>query len=268
MAPEQAQGKPEAASDNYSLAVIAYQLITMQLPFQADTPYAMTVHHIITPPPPPRQINPNLSPAVEQALLHGLAKEPAQRPPSARACVEEFRSALRNAPFVAAVGQPTLPASGTGAASTPITPPLVSGGPGDGTVAVPAASTGITRRRVLIGGAVGGTALLIGGGVGAWALASHLHTSSPTIVATPKPMPTVNPNAPIMTLTAHTQPISSLAWSPTTPNVLISAGKDSQVMLWDISAITQGQANPTTPKAKQQVNSSTLSAVLLAWVAD
>src|SRR6266704_303432 len=150
MAPEQAQGKPEAASDNYSLAVIAYQLFTGQLPFQADTPYAMTVQHIITPPPPPRQINPNLSPAVEQALLHGLAKEPAQRPPSARAFVEELRSALRNAPFVAAVDQPTLPASGTGAASTPITPPLVSGGPGDGTVAVPPASTGITRRRVLI----------------------------------------------------------------------------------------------------------------------
>src|SRR6266702_2169853 len=189
MAPEQAQGKREAASDNYSLAVIAYQLFTGQLPFQADTPYAMTVHHIITPPPPPRQINPNLSPAVEQALLHGLAKEPAQRPPSARAFVEELRSALRNAPFVAAVDQPTLPASGTGAASTPITPPLVSGGPGDGTVAVPPASTGITRRRVLIGG----TALLIGGGVGAWALASHLHPSSPTIVATTKPMPTVNP---------------------------------------------------------------------------
>ncbi|TMD55604.1 MAG: hypothetical protein E6I93_05955, partial [Chloroflexi bacterium] len=236
MAPEQAQGKPEAASDNYSLAVIAYQLFTGQLPFQA----------------------------VEQALLHGLAKEPAQRPPSARAFVEELRSALRNAPFVAAVDQPTLPASGTGAASTPITPPLVSGRPGDGTVAVPPPSTGITRRRVLIGG----TALLIGGGVGAWALASHLHPSSPTIVATQKPMPTVNPNAPIMTLTAHTQPISSLAWSPTTPNVLISAGKDSQVMLWDISAITQGQANPTTPRAKQQFNSSTLSSVLLAWSAD
>src|SRR5947209_20512190 len=113
---------------------------------------------------------------------------------------------MRIAAFAAAVDQATLPASGTGAAATPITPPLVSGGPGDGTVAVPPTSTGITRRRVLIGGAVGGTALLIGGGVGAWALASHLHPSSPTIVATPKPMPTVTPNAPIITLTAHTHP--------------------------------------------------------------
>src|SRR6266567_8679583 len=153
MAPEQAQGKAEAASDIYSLAVIAYQLLTGQLPFSAETAYATSIQHIIAPPPPPRQINPNLSPAVEQVLLHGLAKEPAQRPPSAQAFAAELRSALRNAPFAAAVDQATLPASGTGAASTPITPPLVSGGQGDGTVAVPPASTGITRRRVLIGGA-------------------------------------------------------------------------------------------------------------------
>src|SRR5207248_11467122 len=97
-------------------------------------------------------------------------------PRAARAFVAELRSALRSAPFVAAVDQPTLPASGTGAASTPITPPLVSGGPEDGTVAAPPTSTGITRRRVLIGG----TALLIGGGVGQWALGSQRRPSSAT----------------------------------------------------------------------------------------
>lgn len=277
MAPEQAQGKPEAASDNYSLAVIAYQLFTGKLPFQAETPYAMTVQHIITPPPPPRQINPNLSAAVEQALLHGLAKEPAQRPPSARAFVEELQNGLRNAALMAALDAQTIAASGPGegeinqasigasTSQTPITPPLVSsGGPGAGIVSAPPAPSGITRRSVLIGGA----ALLVGGGVGAWALASRLHSSPSTIVATPKPKPTINPNAPVMTLSAHTQPISSLAWSPTTPNVLVSAGKDSQVLLWDISAIAQGQASSSSPKAKQQFNSSTASPVLLAWSAD
>src|SRR5579859_5479778 len=38
MAPEQAQGRAVAASDNYSLAVIAYQLFTGRVPFKADTP--------------------------------------------------------------------------------------------------------------------------------------------------------------------------------------------------------------------------------------
>jgi eukaryotic-like serine/threonine-protein kinase len=64
MAPEQAQGKAEAASDTYSLAVIAYQIFTGRLPFQAETPYAITVQHITSPPPPPRQVNPNLTEAV------------------------------------------------------------------------------------------------------------------------------------------------------------------------------------------------------------
>ena len=43
MAPEQAQGHAVAASDTYSLAVIAYQLFTGRVPFKADTPYATTI---------------------------------------------------------------------------------------------------------------------------------------------------------------------------------------------------------------------------------
>lgn len=51
MAPEQAQGKAEPASDNYSLAVIAYQLFTGRLPFTGDISYAITIQHMLTPPP-------------------------------------------------------------------------------------------------------------------------------------------------------------------------------------------------------------------------
>src|SRR6266849_2856126 len=39
MAPEQAQGKAEFASDRYSFAVTAYQLFTGRVPFKGDTPY-------------------------------------------------------------------------------------------------------------------------------------------------------------------------------------------------------------------------------------
>jgi eukaryotic-like serine/threonine-protein kinase len=275
MAPEQAQGKAEAASDNYSLAVIAYQIFTGQLPFRAETPYAITVQHIISPPPPPRQANPNLSVAVERALLHGLAKEPAQRPPTASAFVAELQSALTDPSYAATlIAQPflstgdtvTIPSSsriGTGgdasaAPQLPTTPVPTEVSP-----AAPPTSKGITRRSVLIGG---GAALLAAGGLGAWEIASRHTSSSPTIVHNTKPAP--NPNAPVLTLLAHTQPISSLAWSPVAANMLVSAGKDSQVMLWDIPAITRGQASKTAPQAKQQFNSSTVSPVLLAWSAD
>jgi serine/threonine protein kinase len=277
MAPEQAQGKAEPASDNYSLAVIAYQIFTGRLPFQAETPYALTVQHIITQPPPPRQVNPHLSEAVERALLHGLAKEAAQRPPSASAFVAELQHALTDPSDEATLIQQTLPATadaatlpsqgGTGAGGgAAITPrlPITPAPTGPATTISPASKGGITRRQVLIGG--GAALLLAGGGIGAWEIISR-HTTAPvTVHHTTRSTP--NPNAPVLTLLAHTQPISSLAWSPTAPHMLASAGKDSQVMLWDVPAIAQGQASKTAPQAKQQFNSSSLSAVLLAWSAD
>ena len=263
MAPEQAQGKAVAASDNYSLAVIAYQLFTGQLPFKAETPYAMTIQHIMSPPPPPRQINPNIPPAVEQALLHGLAKEPAERPASAQAFIAELQHALTGALFEQSNIPTVLLSSVVTDSEQQVTPPPVSMGPGESILRVPSHSTGIPRRQVLIGG---GAVLVAALGLGTWAFASREHTASTTI--TPKVNPTTNPNAPLMTLVAHTKPVSSLAWSPTTPNILASAGLDTQVMLWDVAAIQQGQASQITPKAKQVLGSSTVSPVLLAWSAD
>src|SRR5579884_3062369 len=97
MAPEQAQGRAVAASDTYSLAVIAYQLFTGNLPFRADTSYATIIQHVTMPPPPPRSYNPNLSPAFENVLLRGLSKNPAERFPSARAFVTELQRNLGRA---------------------------------------------------------------------------------------------------------------------------------------------------------------------------
>ncbi|HCI79958.1 MAG TPA: hypothetical protein DHW02_09715, partial [Ktedonobacter sp.] len=108
---------------------------------------------------------------------------------------------------------------------------------------------------------------LAAAGLGSWAVASKLQTSS-TVKKTQKTTPKVNSGAPTFTLLAHTQPITSLAWSPTTPTVLVSAAKDSQVMLWDIAAFEQGQASQTTPKAKQVLGSTSTNSILLAWSAD
>jgi serine/threonine protein kinase len=267
MAPEQAQGKPEAASDNYSLAVIAYQLFTGQLPFHADTPYATTIQHMTTPPPPPRQINPNILPAVEQVLLQGLAKDPAQRPPTARAFVTALKQAASGR--MAGMEAPTLAVKDTLLTLPSVeqqpTTPQPPHGPGDSKVQPAPEHGGISRRQVLVGG--GAAALLVAGGLGAWTVISR---SSAATKHGPTPKPTPNPDAPVMTLLAHTSPISSLAWSPTAASILASAGKDSQVMLWDIAAIAQGQASKTAPKAKQQLSSpsATASSVLLAWSAD
>ena len=87
IAPEQAMGKAEAASDRYSLAIIAYQAFTGQVPFRGETPYDTLIQHIRETPPTPRQFNPNIPQSVEETLLQGIAKHPEERPVSCLAFV-------------------------------------------------------------------------------------------------------------------------------------------------------------------------------------
>jgi serine/threonine protein kinase/LysM repeat protein len=80
MSPEQVQGVPATpASDQYSLGILAYEMLTGRRPFEAETPMAVALAHVQRPPPPPRTINSDLSPAVEKVLLKGLAKDPEDR---------------------------------------------------------------------------------------------------------------------------------------------------------------------------------------------
>ncbi|HET9921516.1 MAG TPA: serine/threonine-protein kinase [Ktedonobacteraceae bacterium] len=87
MAPEQAHGNAEPASDRYSFAMTAYQLFTSRVPFRGDTPYNTLIMQMTQEPPSPRQFNPALPEAVEQAILRGLAKQPAERPATCIALV-------------------------------------------------------------------------------------------------------------------------------------------------------------------------------------
>jgi len=80
MSPEQCQGRPtDRATDIYSLAVMAYQMLTGRPPFYAEEPMALMHQQIRQTPPSPRSINRAIPPHVEQTLLRGLAKNPAER---------------------------------------------------------------------------------------------------------------------------------------------------------------------------------------------
>ena len=103
MAPEQyTSGEAGPAADQYALAVVAYEMLTGKPPFSAVTPAAVIVARLSEPLPPPRQVNPDISPEVEQALLKGLAKEPSDR---YRSC-SEFVRALEATPLAAPVVRP------------------------------------------------------------------------------------------------------------------------------------------------------------------
>ncbi len=92
MAPEQFQGKPRPASDQYALAVMVYEWLTGDCPFHGSF-VEIASQHLFTPPPPLQSRTPTISPAVEQIVLTGLAKDPHQRFGSVQAFATAFEQA-------------------------------------------------------------------------------------------------------------------------------------------------------------------------------
>ena len=78
--PEQAAGRPPSpASDVYGLGVVLYEMLTGRLPFIATTATELSFMHRTVTPTPPSQLNPLIPPALEQACLKVLSKEPSSR---------------------------------------------------------------------------------------------------------------------------------------------------------------------------------------------
>ncbi len=84
MAPEQILKKPVRASDQYALAVIAYQLLTGKLPFSGDVMQVLHAH-LHTDAPRMRDIVINIPPKVEEIILRALRKDPKRRFKTVRA---------------------------------------------------------------------------------------------------------------------------------------------------------------------------------------
>jgi serine/threonine protein kinase len=96
ISPEQALGKRDLdeGTDIYSFGVLLYELVVGQVPFSADTPYAIIYGHISAPLPLPRTINPKVTEDTERVLLKALAKERPDRYPTVSALVEAFLDAI------------------------------------------------------------------------------------------------------------------------------------------------------------------------------
>jgi histidine kinase len=98
--PEQIGRLPRAVdqrSDLYAVGVMLFELVTGQLPFAATDPLQLAHAHVARPPPDPRDLAPEISPALARVLLRLLSKEPDGRYSSAeqlRRDLEVCRGAL------------------------------------------------------------------------------------------------------------------------------------------------------------------------------
>jgi eukaryotic-like serine/threonine-protein kinase len=86
ISPEQALGKPvDSRADIYATGCVAYWLLTGELVFDANTPMGMLVQHAQTAPAPPSaRTELPIPAALDQLVLDCLAKDPADRPQTAK----------------------------------------------------------------------------------------------------------------------------------------------------------------------------------------
>ena len=116
LAPEQASGGPvDARSDQYSLGVLLYELLTGEVPYYGDGFMAVAMQHLREPVPSVRARRSDVPPAVEAIVARAMAKRPEDRFPSVAAMMRAIEASL--------AGEGLKPDRATGVPSPVATPP-------------------------------------------------------------------------------------------------------------------------------------------------
>jgi serine/threonine-protein kinase len=159
MSPEQAKGQEvDGRSDQYSLAVVAFQMIAGRMPFLDESVHTIIYKHIFEDPPSIRELRPDCPAYLATAIHKALSKEPEDRFQS----MEDFAGAVmphRRVTSGAGIGTSAEHVSPD--APTTITPTT---GP---TFVTPRKAP--KKRRVGVAAALVSALLVVGGGTGYWA---------------------------------------------------------------------------------------------------
>ena len=257
MAPEQIQGKPRPASDQYALAVVVYEWLTGTRPFRGSFT-ELYGQHLFTPPPPLREKRPDISPDIESVVMTALAKDPHQRFASIRAFATALSQAIQQThqtttegvsssehssnQIYVTVTQPQTEQHIAAAQTVQQTPPIIQS---------PTPSKRgprLSRRAALIGIASGAGLLAIGGG-------------ALFVLTRPTPLP---PRGTIIqTYSRHAQDVLALSWHD---NTIASAAADDTVQVWDA---TTGEAKSVyRPSPEKHTTYSSVKVRYALWSPD
>src|SRR5437763_6874554 len=99
LSPEQARGAPvDQTSDLYSVGVVLYELLTGQVPFTGETPLEIAMKHLSEVPKPPSELRPEVPHDLDLVVLRALAKDPADRYPTAEQMDADLERVLKGMP--------------------------------------------------------------------------------------------------------------------------------------------------------------------------
>ncbi|MES3022223.1 MAG: protein kinase [Pseudomonadota bacterium] len=100
MSPEQVKGLAAGAgADLFATGVLLYQCLSLHKPFVGNSEWEIWQKIVNDAPPPLSTYREQIPEALERAVLHALAKDPRQRPASARVMIEELKAAIAGGSF-------------------------------------------------------------------------------------------------------------------------------------------------------------------------